>query len=297
MIKIKSSNILNKVNKNHYLLRLLLLIISCFIFAFSYNAFLVPNNIVTGGVSGLAIIIKELTGLPVSYFIYGATSFLIIIFYIIFGKEKTINTIIGSIIYMFMVSLTEPLAKNLNITFESNTILILITGILQGVSNGMIYRGGFNTGGTDIIATILVKFIKMPVGAALRIINTIIIGVGAIIFGFTNAIYAILILLISSKLVDIVMLGINDSKMVFIKSERWKFLESNLNYKYKLGVTEMGNLGGIFRKKDPVLFITVPYHIYNDLKEEVIKEDPNAFISSLDCYMVLGGYKNKIIPF
>ena len=297
MIRFKNSHILNKVNKNHYLIRLIYLIISCFIFAFSYNAFLVPNNIVTGGVSGLAIIIRELTGLPVSYFIYGATSFLIIIFYIIFGKEKTINTIVGSIIYMIMVSLTEPLARNLNLTFESSVILILITGILQGVSNGMIYRGGFNTGGTDILASVLVKFIKMPIGDALRIINTIIIVVGAIIFGFTNAIYAILILLISSKLVDIVMLGINDSKMVFIKSNKWEQLENNLNFKYKLGVTEMGNLGGIFQKKDPILFVTVPYHSYHELKEEIIKEDPHAFISSFDCYMFLGGYKNKIIPF
>ena len=135
MIRFKNNHILNKVNKNHYLIRLVYLIISCFIFAFSYNAFLVPNNIVTGGVSGLAIIIKHLTGLPISYFIYGATSVLIIIFYLNFGKEKTINTIIGSIIYMFMVSLTEPFAKSINITFESNVVLILITGIMQGISN------------------------------------------------------------------------------------------------------------------------------------------------------------------
>ena len=297
MITFRKNHILSIVNKNHYLIRLLLLIISCFIFAFSYNAFLVPNNIVTGGVSGLAIIVKELTGLPISYFIYGATSLLIIIFYLNFGKEKTLNTIIGSVIYMFMVSITEPLAKGANLTFESNVILILVTGALQGISNGMIYRGGFNTGGTDIIASVFTKFVKMPVGAALRIVNTIIISAGAIIFGFTNAIYAILILLISSKLVDIVMLGLNDSKMVFIKSKKWKVLENTLNYKYKLGVTEMGNLGGIFKRKDPILFVTVPYHSYRDLKDEIKKEDENAFVSSLDCYMVLGGVKNKIIPF
>lgn len=297
MIKISKSHILDKVNKNHYLLRLFYLVISCFIFAFSYNAFLVPNKIVTGGVSGLAIIVNELTGLPVSYFIYGSTLILIILFYLIFGKEKTINTIVGAVIYMFMVSLTEPLVKVLNISFESNVILILVTGILQGVSNGMIYRGGFNTGGTDIIACIFVKFIKVPVGVALRIINTIIILAGAVIFGIDNAICAILILLISSKLVDIVMLGINDSKMIFIKSNKWKMIENDLNYKYKLGVTEIGNLGGIFRRKDPILFIIVPYHSYLDLKEEIIKEDSSAFMTSLDCYMVLGGYKNKIIPF
>ena len=169
MIRISKNHILDKVNKNHYLLRLLYLFLSCFIFAFSYNAFLVPNKIVTGGVSGLAIIINELFGLPVSYFIYGATTLLIVIYYLTFGKEKTINTIIGAALYMFMVSFTAPLVKLLNINFESNVILIIVTGVLQGVSNGMIYRGGFNTGGTDIIACIFVKYAKISVGVAFRI--------------------------------------------------------------------------------------------------------------------------------
>ena len=299
MIKIfkRKNHILNLVDKKNYAIRLFFLTLSCFIYAFSYNAFLVPNNIVTGGVSGLAIIIKELTGLPTSYFIYGATFVLIIIFYITFGKEKTINTIIGSIIFTMMIFITEPLTKSINLTFKSTLIMLVVTAILQGVSNGMIYRGGFNTGGTDIIASIFVKFAKIPVGAALRVINAIIIFAGGLVFGFTNAVYAVVILLISSKLVDIVMLGINDSKMCFIKSKSWKKIETHLNYKYKIGVTEMGNKGGLFKKKDPILFVIIPYHSYYDLKEEILKEDPKAFISSLDCYMVYGGYKKTILPF
>ena len=289
--------LLNKVNKNHYLLRLFYLTISCFIYAYSYNAILVPNNIVTGGVSGLAIIIKELTGLSTSYFIYGATAILIVIFYLNFGKEKTINTLVGSVVFTIMVSLTEPLARYYPLSFKSNIILIIITGVMQGVSNGMIYRGGFNTGGTDIIASVFVKYAKVPVGAALRVINAIIIFIGALIFGFTNSVYAILILLLSSKLVDVVMLGINDSKMVFIKSKNWDKIERNLSSKYRIGITEMGNLGGIFKRKRPILLIIVPYHSYHDLKNDILKEDAGAFISSLDCYMFLGGYKNKIIPF
>ena len=71
----------------------------------------------------------------------------------------------------------------------------------------------------------------------------------------------------------------------------------NLSFKYKLGVTEIGNLGGIFRRKDPILFLTVPYHDYIYLRQEIMKEDSEAFVSSLDCYMVLGGYNNKMIPF
>lgn len=300
MIKLRlrrESNILKRVNKNHYLLRLFLLVLSCFGYAYAYNAILVPNNIVTGGVSGLAIIIKQVFGIPTSLFIYIATAILIVIFYLNFGKEKTINTLIGSVAFTIMVSLTEPVAKAYPIEVDSHIVLILITGIIQGVCNGMIYRGGFNTGGTDIIACVLVKYTKFSVGSALRVINAIIIGIGALLFGVPNTVYAILILLISSKLVDIVMLGINDSKMLFIKSTKWEELENTFNYKYKVGVTEMGNLGGIFKKKEPVLLVIVPYHSYHDLIEELIKIDPKAFITSLDCYMVLGGYKSKVIPF
>ena len=291
------NHILKMVNQKNYGIRLFFLTISCFVFAFNYNAFLVPNNIVVGGVSGLAIVVKELTGLPTSYFIYIATVLLTILYYIVFGKEKTFNTIVGSIMFMIMVSLTEPLAKMANITFSSNIILLLVAGILQGVSNGMIYRGGFNTGGSDIIASIIVKYFKVSVGNALKVINTIIIVSGALVFGFTNAIYAVIVLLISSKLIDIVMLGINDSKICFIKSDKWKILESELNNRYRLGVTEIGNSGGLFKKQSPLLFVIIPYHLYHDLKEEILIIDDKAFISSLDCYMVLGGYKKMILPF
>lgn len=292
-----NNHILKMVNQKNYPIRLVFLTISCFAFAFNYNAFLAPNNIVVGGVSGLAIVVKELTGFPTSYFIYISTIILIIIYYLVFGKEKTINTVIGSIMFMIMVSLTEPLAKMINITFESNIVMLLLAGILQGVSNGMIYRGGFNTGGSDIIASIFVKYFKVSVGSALKVINTIIIISGALVFGFTNAIYAVIVLLISSKLVDVVMLGINDSKICFIKSNKWKELEEELNIKYQLGVTEIGNPVGLFKKKDPLLFVIIPYHLYHDLKEEILIIDNKAFISSLDCYMVLGGYKKMILPF
>jgi len=293
----KNNRISQLVNRKHYGVRLIALVISCFIYALIYNLFLVPNNIVVGGMSGLAIVIKEVTGLSTSIFIYASTVILTIIYYIIFGKAKTFNTIVGSIIFMVMVSVTEPLIKILNITFESAILMLIFVGIFYGASSGMIYRSGFNTGGSDIIASILVKYAKISVGRAVRIINSIIIILGALVFGFKNALYAVIILLISSKMVDIVMLGINDSKMCFIKSKEWKNIEKHLNYKLKVGVTEMRNKGGLFKNKEPVLFVIVPFHTYRDLKEEILKQDPKAFISVLDCYTVLGGYKKTILPF
>ena len=299
MLKRFIKNISNPNNINHKntIIRLIALIISCFIYALNYNMFLVPNNIVVGGITGVAIIIKKITGLPTSIFIYGSTILLIIVYYLIFGKKQTINTIIGAFTFMIMVSLTEPLANQLNISFKSPLVMIILSSILYGVSSGMVYRSGYNTGGSDIIACIMVKYAKITVGKASRIINSIIITAGALVFGFTNAIYAVIILIISSKMVDTVMLGINDSKMCFIKSKEWKSIEKHIGNKLNVGVTEMGNKGGIFTKKNPVLLVIVPFHTYHDLKHEILIEDPNAFISVVDCYTVLGGYKKTILPF
>lgn len=293
----RKNNIESLVNHKNYFIRILALVISCFIYALNYNLFLVPNNIVVGGMTGLAIVIKALTGLSTSIFIYASTLILTIIYYLVFGRTKTINTIIGSVIFTIMVAVTTPLASGLNITFKSSLLMIIVAGILQGVSNGMIYRAGFNTGGSDIIASIFVKYAKVPVGSALRVINAFIILSGALVFGFTNAIYAVIILLISSKLVDIVMLGINDSKMCFVKSKKWEQIEEYLKHNLHLGVTEMGNKGGIFIKHSPILLVIVPYSRYLNFKDAVLERDPNAFMSSLDCYTVLGGTKKSIIPF
>ena len=293
----KHNHVLRIVKRKHFILRFFILLISCFIYALTFNLFLVPNNIVVGGMSGLAIIIKEITGLSTSIFIYASTIILTIISYIFLGKEKTLNNIVGSIVFTIMISITESIAKNINISFESTLIMLIVVSFSYGVSSGLIYRSGFNTGGSDIIATLVVKYAKMSVGRATAIVNAIIIGTGALVFGFTNAVYAVIILLINTKIVDIVMMGVNDSKMCFIKSKKWDILEKHLNYKLKLGVTEMGSKGGLFKKKDPILMVIVPFHTYYDLKEQILKEDPKAFISSIDCYTVLGGYKKNILPF
>ena len=154
----KGISILNIIEFKNYAYRLLFLIIACFFAALNYNMIFVPNNIVVGGTSGLAIICKQLFGINTTLFIYISMGLLIILGYFILGKKKSINTIIGSIIYLIMVSITEKLVLKINLTFESTLILLIFTSLLNGVSSGMIYRSGFNTGGSDILATILNKY-------------------------------------------------------------------------------------------------------------------------------------------
>lgn len=300
MIKMKrAKNILSIIEDKNFIFRLGIFILSCFFFALSYNTFLVPNKLVVGGMSGLAIVIKQLTGLSTTTFLYLSMVILIVLSYIIIGKEHAISTIVGSVIFSFMITVTEPLANIINtkLVLADDLILIIITSLSYGIPSGLIYKSGYNTGGSDVIACMLNKLFKIPIATSNAIVNSIIIASGFILFGPKKTLYAIIILLISSKLVDIVMLGQNDSKMCFIKTKNHEELENYLINDANLGVTEINSSGGIFRKKNTILLVILPFKNYYGLKHLILDKDPGAFIIAHDCYTVSGGYKKRIIPF
>lgn len=296
-IKKGRNKILEKITYQKLGTRLIFFILACFIHALNYNTLLVPNNIVVGGMSGLAIIIKEVTGLPTTYFLYISMIVIIIISYLVLGKEDTITTIVGSVTFTLMVTITEPLSKMIDLNINSMFITIVISSLLYGFCSGMIYRTGFNTGGSDVIATIINKMLKIPVGEASRTVNLIIIFTGTLVFGFTKTIYALFILFVASKLVDVVMLGINDSKICYIKSKKWEEIEKTLINNHGFGLTEVSSRGGIFIKKDPTLLVIVPFDKYYGLKKMLLEKDKNVFMVSHDCYAVTGGYRRKYLPF
>ena len=293
----KKISIINEVERKNFLIRLIFFTLASFLYGIIYNTFLVPNNIVIGGMSGLAIVIKEIIGLSTTVFINISTLILVIISYFVLGKDKAIYTIIGSIIFTLLLSFTSTFSYNLQGYLKNEFLIVLVSSISIGIANGIIYRSGFNTGGSDILASILNKYFKIPIGQCNSIINTFIIISGAFLFGITKTIYAIFILTVSSKIIDLVMLGVNDSKMIYIKSKNWKNLEKYIVKDLKLGVTEIGNKGGIFIDKDPTLLVILPFDEYYNFKYHILKYDSKAFIAAHDCYAIQNGYSKKILPF
>lgn len=293
----KKVSIINEVERKNFLIRLIFFTIASFIYGIIYNTFLVPNNIVIGGISGLAIVIKALTGLPTTIFISISALIIVIMTYFLLGKDKVIYTIIGSSIFTILISYTSTFSYSLQGYLKNEFLIILICSIGIGITNGIIYRSGFNTGGSDVLASILNKYFKYPIGQCNSIINTFIIISGAFLFGITKTIYAIFILTVSSKMIDIVMLGVNDSKMIYIKSKNWKNLEKYIVKDLKLGVTEIGNKGGIFIDKEPTLLVILPFDEYYNFKYHILKYDSKAFIATHDCYAIQNGYSKKILPF
>ena len=264
-------------------------IIGCFLVALAFNLFMSPNNLVAGGVSGFSLILKHFFGLNPSTIISVANVFLIILSFLVLGKEKTKATILGSILFPIFVSLTEHLSTYISFK-ESEMILIAIFGgVLQGIGAGLIFRAGYSTGGTDILNMIVSKIFKISLGNSMLFTDGTIIVIGAFIFGFNHLMYSLIILYLISTLTDKVVLGISDSKAFYIITSKEKEVKDFVINELKHGVTEFNAKGGYNSENQTVLMSVVPTREYYKLKEGIHNIDKNAFFVAMDSYEVKGG--------
>ena len=264
-------------------------IIGCFLVALAFNLFMSPNNLVAGGVSGFSLILKHFFGLNPSTIISVANVFLIILSFLVLGKEKTKATILGSILFPVFVSLTEHLSTYISFK-ESEMILIAVFGgVLQGLGAGLIFRAGYSTGGTDILNMIISKIFKISLGNSMFFTDGTIIVIGAFVFGFNHLMYSLIILYLISTLTDKVVLGISDSKAFYIITSKEKEVKDFVINELKHGVTEFNAKGGYNSENQTVLMSVIPTREYYKLKEGIHNIDKNAFFVAMDSYEVKGG--------
>lgn len=285
----EKENIVKKIYKKYKIKRYLQLVLGITLFALSFNLFILPNNLVYGGVSGISIITQELFGLEPSMFIFITSILLLVISYFALGKEKTVGSILGSILFPIAIELTS----NIRIFLDFDTSQVLLSavfgGIIAGLGSGLVYKAGFTSGGTDIIEQILSKYCKMSMGKAIMICDGLILLSGTFIFGINNFMYALIVLYLISTLADRVLLGISDSKAFYIVTEQEKEVKSFVLENLSHGVTIFEARGGYQNKKQRVLFCVIPTKEYFKLKEGIAEIDGSAFFVVTDAYEVYGG--------
>ena len=159
--KTVNNEIIKKINKKDIVKRYFFLIVGCFLLAFAFNVFFEPNNIVTGGVSGIAIIIQKLFGVSTSTFVLIANVILLIISYLVLGKDSTKYSIIGSILYPLFLYLTKDISSLIQFNVDSMLLIVLFGAIINGLGSGLTFKYGFSTGGSDIICQIMSKYLKI----------------------------------------------------------------------------------------------------------------------------------------
>jgi uncharacterized membrane-anchored protein YitT (DUF2179 family) len=275
------------IEKRHVIKRYVWTTLALLLAAVSYNLFLLPNNLVTGGISGIAVITK--TVINPSLLILLTNIFLLTFSLIILGKEKTTGSLYGAILFPIFIQLTSNIGDIFVFKNHEMLLSVLFAGFLSGVAGGTVFKHGFSTGGTDIAVEILSKIFKISIGRSLFVVDGIIIIIGGIYFGIVKVMYAIVYLYIYSLMADRIMLGISDNKAFYIVTDKddevKKFILESLNH----GVTILKAKGGYEGHKKNVLLCVVPARHYFKLKEGISLIDENAFFVVTDAYEVKGG--------
>ena len=271
--------------------------LGCFIDAFIYVSFAVPNNIATGGFGGIGIIIHFFTGLNPIIFMNFAIICTLFLSIFILGKKHTIHSLIGYATYALCLNVASYLFRNVHIVFDSFLFTCIFCAIVVGIADGLIYRSGFDTGGMDTIYTILRDKFKIPFYRVAIVISTIVIGTSSIIFGYVTAIYSIIYSMLANKVCDAVLIGLSSKKMVFIKSNKTYEITDYIHKSLDTGFTILQTTNGIGIFKRPVILCVIPTYRFYTLKQMVKYIDDKATFYSHDCYNVTGGKTNQIIPF
>ena len=291
-----TTDILNVLNKRNRFKRYLFLIIGCFLLAFAFNVFFSPNNLVTGGISGIAIVLKNVFGISTSFFIAFSYIVLLILSYILLGKETTKYSIIGSILYPLFVYLTDDMATLIQFNVDNMLLITIFGALISGIGSGLTFKYGFSTGGSDIISQIITKYFKISIGNSMKVFNfIIIIGSGFFIgsgdtytYQWEIVMYGIMAVYIMTLLTDRVLLGISNSKSFYIITDHETSIKGFLMNEVGRGVTVLEGRGGYTGDRKKVLMCVIPTKEYFLAKEGILEIDKDAIILINDVYQSEG---------
>lgn len=251
--------------------------------AISFNLFQAKYNFVSGGISGLSIILKKFIPLNEGIFIFLTNIFLLIISYIVLGKEKTKYTVLGSIIYPISINLTAFLSQYINFNDIDPILISIIGGLINGLGLGLVYKSGFTTGGTDILNQILSIKCKIPLGKSILYIDGIIVILSALVFGIPSMVYSLIMIFLTSYISNKTMLELGYNKVMYIYTNHYKEIKKYLtNFYYDITIFE--TVSGYSEKKKKLYMCSVSSRNYYEIKEGIKLIDPNAFIVVTNAY-------------
>ena len=267
------------------------LLIGISIYAISYNLFFFKNNIVYGGASGISIITQDL--IDPSKMILILNAFFLILSFIFLGRKKSLDSLVGSLLFPLMVKLTTNIGDYIVIENDNLLLISIVGGVCIGAASGIVFKSGFTTGGTDILNQIVSKYFKVSIGTSMLMTDGIIVLVGGFFFGWTRVLYAIIVLYIINIMVDKVVLGISSNKAVYITTTEDDLMCDYLLNELKLGITLIETRGGYTNKKDQIILCVVPTSEYFRVREGVQQIDKNAVVLVTDAYQTSGTYQSN----
>ncbi|MBQ3329797.1 MAG: YitT family protein [Ruminococcus sp.] len=276
----------------------LLMILGAVLYALSVSYFTAPNDIAPGGLTGIATMLNHLFSIPI-----GTTVLLLNIPLFIWGAiENGRRFILRTIIATAFVSLLIDLFQLPDITYHGDRMIAAVFGgILSGTGLGFILLRGGSTGGTDIIARNLNRrFPYLSIGRIVLISDAVVVALSAVVYGnIENALYAVIAIFTSSKLIDAVVFGLSrdNGKLMIVITSLPDEVTSVLTTKVNRGVTVLSAYGGYSRTPRGVILCAVRPHDAYRVKAAVTETDSEAFIITVPATAISGlGFSLKEKP-
>ncbi|MBZ5200479.1 YitT family protein [Planomicrobium chinense] len=264
------------------------ILIGSAIVAIAFNVFLLPNEVASGGVSGISTILKGLFGWTPAFVQWAFNIPLFIAGIILLGRNFGIKTAVGTIFLPFVVYLTaswEP--------WTLNPLLgAIFGGIGVGIGIGIVFRGQASTGGTDLAAQIITKYTGFTLGTSVALIDGMIVLAAASVFDIEKGLYALIGLYLTTKTIDLVQVGFGRSKLVYIITNKQVEMRDAIYEEIDRGVTKLTATGGYTETEKPIIMVVVHQTEFTRLKQLVKTVDSSAFVIVSDAAEVLGeGFK------
>lgn len=264
-------------------------VVGCLICALAFNIFFSPYHIVPGGVSGIAIIFKRLFDIEESISVFLLSIMLLLISWILLGGKATLRSIIGSILFPLFIYLTNLLIAYFDLTIYNRLLAALVGGVTSGIGIGLVYKEGYTTGGSDIIAKIFYKYFHLSLGTSTLIIDGIITIIGTFVFGFETLIYSLITIYMISIMIDKVMLGLFGNKAFYIITSKPKRIKDFILKDLGHGATILNGKGAYTNEDKSIILVVIPTSDYYKLKDGLKRLDNKAFFVVCDSYEVGGG--------
>lgn len=286
---IAKSKPIKKASKIRLFKRIFMVILGAVIMAVGLELFLVPNNILDGGIVGISIILSHLVGLPIGAFIFILNIPFFFIGYKQIGKTFALSTALG----ITVLSLTTIYLHHISAFTDDLLLSTIFGGIVLGIGVGLVIRYGGSLDGTEILAILFNKNSPFSVGQIIMFFNLIIFSVAGFVFTWERAMYSVIAYFIAYKTIDIVIEGLDESKAVYIISEEYSQIGSAIMDRLGRGVTYLNGEGAYSGDAKKVVFTVITRLEEAKLNSIVEEIDDKAFLAIGNIAEVRGGQFKK----
>lgn len=260
--------------------------------AVGLEIFLIPNQVIDGGVTGISIMLSHITGLKLGVFLFILNLPFVYLGYKQFGKTFAISTIYGILMLSLFATFFHPVPP-----FTDDILLATIFGgIFLGIGVGLVIRNGGALDGTEILSIVISKKVPFSVGEIVMFINLFILGSAGFVYTWDRAMYSILAYVIASKAIDVVITGMEESKSVWIISDLAHEIGDAITDRLGRGVTYLHGEGAYTGDDKKVIFCIITRLEESKMNSIVQEIDPSAFLAIGDIAEVRGGrFKKRAI--